>query len=44
MDVEVEFSLYIMGAEFAKTIDKSTVNTGAGAEGTVVQLTGLRPR
>ena len=22
MDVEVEFSLYVMGAEFAKTIDK----------------------
>ena len=44
MDVKVEFSLYVMGAEFAKTIDRSTVNTRVNAEGTAFQLTGLRPR
>ena len=44
MDVKVEFSLYVMGAEFAKTIDKSTVNTLVNAERTAFQLTGLRPR
>lgn len=44
MDVEVEFSFYVMRAEFAKTIDKRTINTRASAEGTAFQLTGLRPR
>lgn len=44
MDVKVEFSLYVMGAELAKTIDKSRVNTRINAEGTAFQLTGLRPR
>ena len=44
MDVKVEFSLYVMGAKFAKTIDSSMVNTRVNVEGTAFQLTGLRPR
>lgn len=44
MDIEVEFPLYVMGAEFAKTVDKSTVNKRANAAGTAFQLTELRPR
>lgn len=43
MDVKVEFSLYVMGAEFAEAIHQRIVNTWLFAEGTASNLLGFIP-